>query len=375
MKAAWNNFIERLGSLLFRPDRDALQRYAVGVMGALLAMLGNWLLWPVCHETPFAIPFTFGLLVLIYGGLGPALVLIGSSFITTDFFLIAPLNPLSKSLAFRLLIVLTHMLTANVMRRQWLKAERQRKVTEAALNARDQFMSIAAHELLTPITAMKLQAQLILRRAEEYEPRVVARLKVFEHQIDRLVDLSTHLLDVTRIVGNQMRFDSQEVDLSRITTEVLGRNEHLIERCGSDIRMELQPALLGVWDPLRLEQVLINLISNACKYGDAKPILVRTWGDGVNAYLAVQDHGIGICEEDQRKIFERFGRAVSEKHYSGMGLGLWIVTRIVAAMKGAIAVKSELGEGSTFTVKLPRYADADAIVAEAPPVEVQRRAG
>jgi signal transduction histidine kinase len=105
---------------------------------------------------------------------------------------------------------------------------------------------------------------------------------------------------------------------------------------------------------MRVEQVVTNLLSNAIKYGAGRPVEVAVSGDDLLARLTIRDHGIGIPLEHQARIFERFERAVSDRHYGGLGLGLWIVRQIVDALGGSIIVESEAGKGSTFTVNLPR---------------------
>jgi signal transduction histidine kinase len=115
--------------------------------------------------------------------------------------------------------------------------------------------------------------------------------------------------------------------------------------------------VVGSWDRGRLEQVVTNLLSNAVKYGDCKPIdLAVEAADDGQARLVVRDHGLGIAAHDQARIFERFERAASSRHFGGIGLGLWIVRQIVIALGGSVSVESELGSGSTFTVTLPRQA-------------------
>jgi signal transduction histidine kinase len=109
----------------------------------------------------------------------------------------------------------------------------------------------------------------------------------------------------------------------------------------------------GEWDRHRLEQVFINLLTNALKYGEGKPVEVRLSAKGDKAVLEVEDHGVGIAPEDQRRIFDRFERLEATRHVSGLGLGLYIVREIVRAHGGDITVRSAVGEGSTFVVTLP----------------------
>ncbi|WP_232293259.1 sensor histidine kinase [Stigmatella aurantiaca] len=112
--------------------------------------------------------------------------------------------------------------------------------------------------------------------------------------------------------------------------------------------------VLGRWDRLRVEQVVTNLLTNALKYGAGRPVAVRVEGAGERARLTVKDQGIGIAEEDLARIFERFERAVSDRHYGGLGLGLYITRQIVEAFGGTVGVTSRPGMGSTFTLELPR---------------------
>jgi signal transduction histidine kinase len=127
----------------------------------------------------------------------------------------------------------------------------------------------------------------------------------------------------------------------------------MIRGAGCELSLKADGAIVGNWDRLRLEQVLTNLLANACKYGKGHP--VEVWVEEVNggARFGVIDHGIGIALEDQRRIFERFERAVAPRHYSGFGLGLWIARQVVDAHGGKIELTSAVGGGSRFIVELP----------------------
>jgi signal transduction histidine kinase len=117
--------------------------------------------------------------------------------------------------------------------------------------------------------------------------------------------------------------------------------------------VRLDGPLTGRWDRLRLEQVVTNLLSNALKYGPGKPIQVRLEAAGELARLTVRDEGIGIEPECLSRIFEKFERAVSGRHYGGLGLGLYITRQIVSALGGRVAVESRPQQGAVFTVELP----------------------
>ncbi|HWL86882.1 MAG TPA: ATP-binding protein, partial [Polyangiaceae bacterium] len=126
------------------------------------------------------------------------------------------------------------------------------------------------------------------------------------------------------------------------------------QQSGSTIDIHAAESVVGRWDPTRIEQITSNLLSNAIKYGQGKPILVEVTSENAHARLRIHDQGIGIAPEQQQRIFDRFERAVSVRHYGGFGLGLWIVRQIVEASGGQVTVESQVGQGSTFTVELPR---------------------
>jgi signal transduction histidine kinase len=126
----------------------------------------------------------------------------------------------------------------------------------------------------------------------------------------------------------------------------------VLAQAGCSVQFSAASPVVGRWDRLRLEQVVTNLLSNAMKYGAGKPIEVVVEGNGERARLAVRDHGLGISETAQRRIFGAFERAVSERHYGGLGLGLYIARQLVVAHGGSIRVESKPGLGATFTVEL-----------------------
>jgi signal transduction histidine kinase len=138
-----------------------------------------------------------------------------------------------------------------------------------------------------------------------------------------------------------------------LVRSVVARLNEQALRAGSPIRATLRGKLCGTWDRFRVEQLVTNLLTNAIKYGAGKPVEVAVEEEGEHAVLRVRDHGIGIAAEDQARIFERFERAVSNRHYGGLGLGLWIARQVVEASEGTLAVESTPGEGSCFTVRLP----------------------
>jgi signal transduction histidine kinase len=247
---------------------------------------------------------------------------------------------------------------ADAFNRMLAEIGRRQDQARQAVRVRDEFLSVASHELKTPLTSLKLQVQGLIEMPPAVpDPteakRVAASFALTERQVRRLERLINNLLDVSRIAVGRFILQVEEVDLSAMVRDVAGQFSAEIARSGNALRLTLPTQALGCWDPLRLEQVVVNLLSNAIKYGDGKPIEVTVQTDDELARLIVRDHGIGVASADQERIFERFERAVSV-NYGGLGLGLYITRQIVLAHGGTIRVDSGLGQGSTFVVEIPR---------------------
>ncbi len=255
---------------------------------------------------------------------------------------------------------LTERKEAEEQRLRLAREQAARAEAEAAVRARDEFLSIASHELKTPLTALQLQAQLLLQSLRKGGPtslppeQLTAMLEGVEQQVKRFVKLIDNLLDVSRIEAGRLELDHEEVDLAEVARGVAARFEAELARSGSSLTLAFEGPVVGHWDRLRVDQVVTNLVSNAVKYGAGLPIDVRVEGDGKTARLVVRDQGIGIAHENQARIFERFERAAPSRHYGGLGMGLYITRQIVEAHGGSIRVASAPGAGSTFTVELPR---------------------
>ena len=231
----------------------------------------------------------------------------------------------------------------------------------AAIKLRDEFLSVAGHELRTPLTALQLQLQSldaafargqVVAEPARWEPRVHKTVG-HAHRLQRLID---ELLDVSRITSGRLSLEREPMDLAELAREVVERHAPEVQRSGSTVTLELSGNTRGNWDRTRLDQVLTNLLSNAVKYGAGKPIAVCVIGpdDGeAKVQIVVRDLGIGIDRSAQPRIFGRFERAVSERHYGGFGLGRWIVRELVEAHGGRVRFESEPGRGSTFYVELP----------------------
>jgi signal transduction histidine kinase len=235
--------------------------------------------------------------------------------------------------------------------------DRVRAYDEAvrAIGVRDDFLSIAGHELRTPLTALHLQLGSLVGLAGGAGPtrKLGERAGKALSQAERLARLVDELLDVSRIAQGRLTLDIEDVDIGELVLETVARLEDEFRRAGSAPHVKVAHPH-GRWDRNRLDQVVTNLLSNAVKYGAGHPIEVAVEDHGPSAHLVVRDHGIGIDGDAQARIFERFERAVSSRHYGGLGLGLWISRQIVQAHGGSIAVESEAGAGARFEVMLPK---------------------
>jgi signal transduction histidine kinase len=237
------------------------------------------------------------------------------------------------------------------LREAGLLAEERARSYEVAVQARDQFLSIASHELKTPLTALGLQVEALVRRSDH--ALAGRHLAVIERQVDRLAELVDTLLDVSRISLGRLSMEPAEGDYAAVVRQVVQRYAAMAERHGCQLILEVGQELHGVFDAARIEQVLSNLLGNALKFGNRKPVTVALTAEGERARMTVRDQGIGIPPMDQRRIFDRFERAASDRHYGGLGLGLWISRQIVEQMGGQITVSSEPGRGAAFSVELP----------------------
>lgn len=229
---------------------------------------------------------------------------------------------------------------------------------QKAIEIRDSFLSIAAHELKTPLTSLKLQVQLGELQVERSAtaPLPAEKLKrvfqVCHSQADRLNSLVDDLLDVGRIESGTIVYNFTEVDMRKLIESVLERFGEALRLKDVSLELPEQAPVIVICDTFRIEQVLINLLSNSVKYGLGKPVVVRLERVNGKARISVRDHGMGIAAEKLDLIFNRFERAISARNISGLGLGLYISRRIIEAHRGKIWVESELGQGSTFVVEL-----------------------
>jgi signal transduction histidine kinase len=229
---------------------------------------------------------------------------------------------------------------------------------EKAVRLREEFMSIAGHELKTPLTAMKLQTQFRKRKLENGSYSSISTetlAQMFDadnKQQERLTLLIDDMLDISRISSGKLSIHVESFDLCSLVNDILERNLELFKEASILVEINLCEPLIGTWDKFRIEQVITNLFTNAIRYGAGKPVKINVTANLGHAEIVIEDKGIGIAKEDLKRIFQRFERA-NGTEATGLGLGLYIVSQIIEAHNGSIKVESIPGIGSTFKIVLP----------------------
>jgi len=248
-------------------------------------------------------------------------------------------------------------ITRDLTERRRIEDERLRLAhAEEAIRLRDEFLSIASHELKTPLTALNLQLQGIGERVAPIDEKLAKRVERATRASQRLADLIEALLDVSRIATGKLALHVESFDLVQTARDAVERIHDAATKAGCDLSILTDGAIWGRWDRLRVEQILNNLLSNAIKYAAGTPIDVSVGWEGQLAVLEIRDRGPGILESDLSRIFERFERAAAAS-YGGMGLGLYITRQIVEAHGGSVTASNADGGGALFTVRLPLVRD------------------
>jgi PAS domain S-box-containing protein len=226
---------------------------------------------------------------------------------------------------------------------------------KAAVRLRDELLTVASHELNTPIASLKLMSQ-SFEKLDVMPPAAEFRrmVGVISRQSQRLAALVSDILDVGEIPAGSFILSREPVELASLVTETVELARHDLDRARCRLTLRTGEQLVGHWDRARIRKVIASLLSNAIKFAPGKQIeVVVASGDPGWARLIVEDHGMGIPPERLPHIFGRFERAVSVSHYGGLGLGLYIVRALVEAHGGRVTASSAPGEGAKFTVDLP----------------------
>lgn len=230
---------------------------------------------------------------------------------------------------------------------------------EQAVRMRDDFMSIVAHEVRTPLNGLILETQLRKMHLARDNAAAFTLDKMHamvdrdERQIKSLIRLIEDMLDVSRIRTGKLSIRPNRFDLTQLVSNLLQNFAQQMEAAETEVTFNAPEPVEGCWDEFRIEQVVSNLLTNALRYGGRSPIQVRVYREGDEARVEVQDRGIGISEENQKRIFQQFERVSAKTVVAGLGLGLFISEQIVAAHGGSIVVESQINEGALFRVCLP----------------------
>lgn len=263
------------------------------------------------------------------------------------------------------------MLAEDLAHRCALALENARLFEESQqdIHLRDEFITLAAHELKTPLTSLKQSLQELASGVSElpHPERALPHVHRKARQVSRLSLLVENLLAVGYLNTGQLRLECERVELDELVREVVDRLLEDLKKARCTPVLKLQPHTTGWWDRARLEQALLNLLGNAMKFGAGHPISIEvSQRDGL-AHLVVEDQGIGVAPEALERIFDRFERAVSSSAYGGLGLGLFLTRGVVEAHGGSIHVTSRPGEGTTFTLELPAHPVPEHAGEPAPP--------
>jgi signal transduction histidine kinase len=243
-----------------------------------------------------------------------------------------------------------------------LNAELEQRVLERtaalehAVRTRDEFLSVASHELKTPITSLQLYVQGMVRaqsRGTLTAEQLNARLNRVQVQCGRLEKLINNLLDVSRADARTPALQRESFDMSELVADATERFTEELARVGCQVTIDAREPLVGCWDRMRLEQAVTNLLQNAARYAPGSAVHVRVQSEGPWVRIVVRDNGPGIAEKDHARIFERFAQAASEQFTGGFGLGLWIVKQVIEAHNGSVTLASRPGAGAAFTLMLP----------------------
>ncbi len=230
---------------------------------------------------------------------------------------------------------------------------------QQSIAMRDSFMSMVAHELRTPLNTLFLDVQLRTLQLERGnlaafgQQELVRMVERDRRQMKSMIRLIDDMLDLTRINSGKLSIRPVQLNLAELLERLVSDLMPQAQAAGYIINLSIQDRVAGEWDAFRLEQIIVNLLTNAMRYGNSQPIDISLHQDRDHAIIAVRDRGVGISEQDQQRIFLAFERCEGNQVSSGLGLGLYIAGQLAEAHYGRISVDSAPGEGSTFTLTLP----------------------
>ncbi len=231
------------------------------------------------------------------------------------------------------------------------------RLAHEALQRHESFLAVVAHELRNPIgpVLMSVEAMLIEAKKGPVEPQLLThRLTNMQRYVQRLRTELDRLLDFSAARNGKVGLQLQDVDACDVVERAAADLEPLLKAAGCQLELVLDRPQIGHWDAMRLGQITWNLLSNAAKYAPMAPIDVVVSGDDRSVTIVVRDHGPGIAPDEREAVFRKFERAAGARHYTGFGIGLWLVRRIVEALGGTITLDSEVNVGTTFTIVLPK---------------------
>ncbi|HLL60697.1 MAG TPA: HAMP domain-containing sensor histidine kinase [Candidatus Nitrosocosmicus sp.] len=360
-----------------------IHHYIFAIFISLVALIIQIYLLPfVDQKTPFLLFFPAVTLSAWYGGLRPGILTTILSLILAAYYLIPPYHSLLitniPSLVQLFLFAMSSSLISIALEKskridetkeyrlrekdyvmELKKLREEQIIAKEEIKARDEFLSLTSHELKTPLTSMLLQLQTIIHNirnvslAEFSVENLMKMLENGELQVKRLSKMINDMLNVSLITTGRLELEIEEMDLSQVVRDVVTSFSERAKKEGYTLTLDANTPVIGHWDKLRIEQVVTNLLSNAIKYGNQQPIHIQVEKNSSEARLVVKDQGIGISQEHQELIFQRFARAVSGKEFKGLGIGLYITKQIIERHNGRIKVQSKPKRGSTFIVELP----------------------
>lgn len=230
------------------------------------------------------------------------------------------------------------------------------KNLEKAVSIRDDFLSIASHELNTPLSSLKLQIQMSLKLLNETEDNLVAPSEVLTKcltHVNHLANIVKGIVDFSRMQSGNIDLNYARFDISLLLGEVLDKFSRQFASVGCNVISDLQPGLVGNWDKERIEQIFNNLLSNMIKYAPGEPVYFSAKEDGQNIQLIFKDSGPGIPTEYKERIFGQFERGESSHNIGGIGIGLYVVRKLTECHKGKLSLIASKSHGCAIEIKLP----------------------